>query len=88
MVARSSAEVVYCSMAKAATELGELGFLISVSMNLWYDNQTAIHIGTNPIFHERTKHIEIDCHYVRDKVQEKGYLLETYKHSNSSCYIS
>lgn len=82
MVARTSAKVEYRAMAKAATELGELVFLISGSMNLWCDNQTAIQIGTNPIFHERTKYIEIDCHYVRDKVQEKGYLLETYKQSN------
>ncbi len=77
IVARSSAESEYRAMAYTTCELVwlrhllmELGFAHSSPMELMCDNQAAIHIASNPVFHERTKHIKVDCHFVYEKLQE------------------
>jgi len=52
---------------------------------LYCDNQTALHIAANPVFHKCTKHIELDCHLIRDKIQE---CLITTSHVASQCQLA
>ncbi|GKA33761.1 retrovirus-related pol polyprotein from transposon TNT 1-94 [Tanacetum coccineum] len=55
---------------KGTPGLGEIGFPQSKPMKMWCDNQAAIYIATNLVFHERTKHIEVDCHFTREKLED------------------
>ncbi|KAL6327500.1 hypothetical protein AAG906_021575 [Vitis piasezkii] len=71
-VARSSTEAEYRALADTTSELlwlrwllKDLGVSTSSATPLYCDNQSAIHIAHNDVFHERTKHIEIDCHFIR-----------------------
>jgi hypothetical protein len=78
VVARSSAETEYIAMTSTASELiwikqvlHDLKIIHEGPMKIFYDNQATTHIASNLDFHERTKHIEIDCHFIREKVQSK-----------------
>ncbi|WMV13499.1 hypothetical protein MTR67_006884 [Solanum verrucosum] len=75
LVARCSAEAEYRATVVATCELvwikqllRELKFGETSHMELVCDNQTTLHITSNLVFHERTKLIEIDCHFVREKL--------------------
>ena len=57
--------------------LKEMGVNHPEPMTLHCDSQPAIYISSNPVFHERTKNIEIECHFIRDEIV-KGVLKLTY----------
>ena len=73
-VSRSWAEAEYRSLASTVCELLWISYIlrdfditVPLPIPLWCDNQAALHIVANPVFHERTKHLDIDCHLVRDQ---------------------
>ncbi|RVW96834.1 Retrovirus-related Pol polyprotein from transposon TNT 1-94 [Vitis vinifera] len=85
---RSSAEAEYRVMALATCELiwlkhllRELRFGKDEQMKLICDNQAALHIASNPVFHERTKHIEVNCHFIREKIAS-GCVATSFVNSN------
>ena len=78
VVSCSSAEAEYRAMRKLTSELiwirnllRDLGIETATPITMHCDNQAAIHIASNSVFHERTKHIEVDCHKVRQAVEQK-----------------
>ncbi|XP_028088834.1 uncharacterized protein LOC114289327 [Camellia sinensis] len=82
LVARSSTEAEYHALAHTTQELvwlrwllSDLGVSPSSAINLYCDNQSAIHIAHNDVFHDRTKHIEIDCHFIGQHVTRGTALL-------------
>ena len=75
VVARSSAEAEFRSMAHGVCELlwlrtmlDELGYPVREPMKLYCDNKAAISIAHNPVQHDRTKHVEVDRHFIKEKL--------------------
>jgi hypothetical protein len=77
-ISRSSTEAEYKSMTNATTELmwvqallRELRVSSPCGARLWCDNMGAKYLASNPIFHGRMKHIEVDYHFVCDQVMQR-----------------
>ncbi|XP_074282629.1 uncharacterized protein LOC141607169 [Silene latifolia] len=84
VVSRSSTEAEYRATAMTTCEitwlfhlLQDLGLSHLGPAHLKCDNQAALAIAANPVYHERTKHIEVDCHFIREKIQQ-GLLTTSY----------
>uniref|UniRef100_A0A2N9G1Z1 Integrase catalytic domain-containing protein n=1 Tax=Fagus sylvatica TaxID=28930 RepID=A0A2N9G1Z1_FAGSY len=82
-VSRSSTESEYRALAIAFAELcwirsllKDLGIYLPDPPTLWCDNISALAIASNPVFHARTKHIEVDFHFVRERVLRKDLVVK------------
>jgi hypothetical protein len=89
VVARSTAEAEFRSMAHGVCEvlwlrilLIELGLFQSKPLMLYCDNKAALDIANNPVQHDRTKHIEIDRHFIKEKL-DRGILCMPYVSSSN-----
>jgi hypothetical protein len=75
VVSRSSAEAEYRAVANSVAEaawlrqlLHELHSPLTTSTLVFCDNVSVVYLSTNPVQHQRTKHVEIDLHFVRERV--------------------
>lgn len=86
LVSQFSIEVEYCSLALAIVEVHwvcmlfcDLYITLPTASVLKCDNVSALYIVSNPVFHVGTKHIEVDCHFVLEKVLNPDILIK-YTH--------
>ena len=82
-VSRSSIEAKYRALASTAAELcwirmllQDLGVFLPLPPLLWCDNVSALVIASNPVFHARTKHIEVDYHVLCERVLKRDLLVK------------
>lgn len=75
-VSRSSAEPEYRILASIVAEIvwltrlfKELGVNLQLPIPLYSDSKSAIQIALNSVFNERTKHIDLDYHFIRERIQ-------------------
>uniref|UniRef100_A0AAV1VGB9 Uncharacterized protein n=1 Tax=Peronospora matthiolae TaxID=2874970 RepID=A0AAV1VGB9_9STRA len=82
-VATSTTEAEYIALYAAAQEavwlrllLSDIGVELGAATSIYEDNQDCIALAKNPVYHTRTKHIDIKYHFLRDKVKEGVIELE------------
>jgi hypothetical protein len=83
VVSRSSTKAEYRAMSLTTAELfwlrmlfKELGIVLHTAPILWCDNVSALALASNLVYHARTKHIEVDYHFIREKVVNGDILVK------------
>lgn len=94
VVARSSTEAEYRALADTTSELvwlrwllEDLGITQHSPTVIYCDNRSAVQIAHNDVFHERTKHIEVDCHFVRQHLLKQDLSLSSVSSSEQTADI-
>ena len=89
-VPRSLAKAEYSSLISTVSKLvwllgmlKEIGVQVQLPVQVYSDSKDAIQISANLVFYEWTKHIEIDCHFIREKLQQGFIKLTIYLQKNS-----
>nr|GEX68663.1 putative copia-type protein [Tanacetum cinerariifolium] len=80
VVSLSSAEAEFRGIAKGLAEalwirklVSEIGFPPRGSTQIMCDNKAAIQISENPVQHDRTKHVKVDRHFIKEKTRSRNY---------------
>ena len=94
MVARSSAESEFRVVAQGICEalwlkklLEELQVTVEFPVKLYCDNKAAINISLNPVQHDRTKHVEVDRHFIKEKVEKRIICMTYVPTQDQTAYI-
>ncbi|KAL9451482.1 hypothetical protein AB3S75_013113 [Citrus x aurantiifolia] len=94
VVSRSSTESEYRALIMAASEvlwlkslLTEIGISLVSTPVIWCDNQSAAALASNHKFHSRTKHIELDVHFLREKIANQSFQVSYVPSSHNSTDI-
>ena len=66
-----------CELLWLSYILKDLGVPVQVPITLFCDNKSAQMLAANPCFHDRSKHVDIDDHLTREKIQD-GFLQTTF----------
>lgn len=64
----------YCELLWLRILLDELGFKQDGPMHIYSDSTSTIKLANNPVYHDKTKHVEVDCHFIKENI-EKDVLL-------------
>jgi len=83
-VSRSSVKAEFRSLTIVVAELvwilglmKEIGCEVTLPVSVFSDSKSAMQIAANPVYHERTKHIDVDCYFVREKLLQ-GMMTTNY----------